>query len=238
MKSKHIARRKNEFQTQVRGPDNQSLIGKLFIVTKLLPRVDSPLFLSQWPTSNYYRGRGSAQPAIHIVSTHLIRLETSSSAMFLPSIEYSVSTKTNTFGSVLKRASLRWSGADGSLVASLSVEHLIAGSGLVSRWIKLQQKKRGSGEILSGFCGSWRIVFENSERGGDFDVFCLTVIHLSELTLMKVPCFFILQINHPQYETLKTGKTLIIYPRTEPSTVLPRIPASSVLSFVAIAFSK
>lgn len=78
--------------------------------------------------------------------TYLILLYTSSSAMSRPSREYVVSTKTKTFGSIRSRASERWSGAsdDSIIVLSLSMRHRINGSGLVSRWMKLQIQNKQS----------------------------------------------------------------------------------------------
>lgn len=74
--------------------------------------------------------------------THFIRLYTNSSAMSRPSLEYVVSTNTNTFGSIRNLASERWSCVwcpSGDLLL-LNVPHRINGDGFVSRWINLFHK--------------------------------------------------------------------------------------------------
>lgn len=81
-----------------------------------------------------------------MLSTHFIRLYTSSSAISRPSLLYVVSANTSTFGSIFSLASDLWSCvSDESGCARCGCWHRTIGTGFVSRCMKLkrERKKRG-----------------------------------------------------------------------------------------------
>lgn len=78
-----------------------------------------------------------------LLSTHFIRLYTSSSAISRPSLLYVVSANTSTFGSIFSLASDLWSCvSDESEWVLSGVWHRTIGTGFVSRCMKLKRERR------------------------------------------------------------------------------------------------